>query len=322
MNIATTYQGIEDITAEEVKGKQVAPGRIAYEGKQTTFTTVIHTYQLIKHFTFTTIEDIEQEARGITYNFTKPMRAECERHGNHNFNSVDVEKAFIQVLRTQGKIINYKQPEEKLFIDIIDNNCFIGIPLVMHQQKRTWRMKINNQGTNAVIAAAMVTLAHYQQGQTIIDPYSKDGTLLIEAATKAPGNIHGYDKSNNNIRNAEINTKLAKATITYHQEDNDWITTHFKPGEIDAIISYPPFESQRRKEKHIKNNYEQLFQTATELHIPTIVILSPNKNILTYTPQPPANIKELHLGQQTYYIISWYDHNAQKAAHKQSNEHH
>ncbi|MDO8628170.1 MAG: THUMP domain-containing protein [Nanoarchaeota archaeon] len=317
MNIATTYQGIEDLTAQEVKGKQLAPGRIQYEGTQTTFHTVIHTYQLIKYFTFKTIEDIETEAKKHTYLFTKPVRVDCERHGNHKFNSVDVEKAFSAVLRAQGKTINYKQPEETLFIDIIDNHCFIGLPLAMNQNKRNWRMKHNNQGANAVLAAAMIKLAHYQPGQTIIDPYSKDGTILIEAAQQGAGNLHGYDNNKNNIRNAAINTKLAKATITYHNDDTSWISTHFKKGEIDAIISYPPFESKRRKETYIKNNYHELFQQAHDLQIKTIVILTPTNNTKNY--QEPTTARTIKLGEQQLTILTWY--NEQKDAHKQSTEH-
>ncbi|MDO8556318.1 MAG: methyltransferase domain-containing protein [Nanoarchaeota archaeon] len=303
MKIATTLIGIEDVTAQETSGKIIAPGRIQFE-KDIIPTTANNIYTLIEHFMFKTIEDIETVITKFTTTLKGTIRTECNRTGNHKFNSVDIEKTMNQHLRNKGYIIDFKQAEHIIYIDIIDNHCFIGIPIHLNLQKRPYRIKINNQGINACLAAAMIKLSGYTEGKTLADPFCKDGVILIEAATQAKGNLYGIDTNKNNIRNAIINTKLAKKEVTYHNGDASDLAT-LTPKKIDCIVSYPPFESKMKKPGLMKRIYEQLFTQAQQHLQGTMIILSPDKKILENSTLPLKEERTIMIGKLTHYLFIW-----------------
>ncbi|MEK6812579.1 MAG: THUMP domain-containing protein [Nanoarchaeota archaeon] len=306
MNIATCLKGIEDITEKEVQGKKILPGRVEFSGTVRDFRSVLGVYEVLHTCQFTSLEDIEREAQKFIFPLQGSIRVDCMREGEHPFNSVDVEKIVSTVLRKQGRIIDFKNAEQTLLVDVVEDYCFFGIPLQRRLQKRAYRVKINNQGIHACLAYAMVQLAGYRAGNILIDPFCKDGTLLIEAGLTAPGTLHGLDQNKNTIRNAQLNAALAKVPVLFHIEHVDWLETLFKPKEVDCIASYPPFASKRRKPRAMHALYTQLFQSCQRLLKGKIVLLSPDRTPLHYAEGFRSEERTVHVGKQSFFLFTFY----------------
>ncbi|MEK6904186.1 MAG: THUMP domain-containing protein [Nanoarchaeota archaeon] len=305
MKIATCLEGIEDIVESEVKGKKIARGRVKFDSEVKDFRSVNDVYEILAEFKFRDIEDIEREASKLELNIKGNVKIECTRDGDHKFNSVDVEKAIGSALQKRGIKTSYKNFDSVLIADVVDNLCIIGIPVAMKLNKRNYRVRINNQGVHPCLAYAMLRIAGYKENSVLLDPFCKDATILIEAALLHAGKIYGIDFNRNNIRNAEINTKMAKVEIKLNNAEMDWVDTFFKKGEIDFIVSYPIFESKRRRGNIVKNVLTEFFHQAGHVLKGKIVLLSPDKKILDYANN--FKIKEerkIKIGKSNFFIFA------------------
>src|SRR3989338_5578495 len=126
MNIATCIPGLEDITVKEVKGKKIFPGRVSFSGKVKDFSSVISIYSLVKEFEFNKLDDFCKKIIDLKLKIDKSFKVVCNRQGNHNFNSSDVQKEIGIPLLKQGFQLDFKNPNTIIYVDIIDSKCFIG----------------------------------------------------------------------------------------------------------------------------------------------------------------------------------------------------
>ena len=300
MNIAICLRGIEDIAAQEVNGKKTLPGRVEFSGDVTDFRSVNDVYEVLHSCTFNELDDIETEAEKLQLHFSGSVKVDCIREGEHNFNSVDVEKIVSTVLRKKGFAIDFKKADNTILVDVLDKHCIFGIPKKRRLQKREYRVKINNQGINACLAYAMLKLAGYEDGMSVLDPFCKDGTILIEAGLTAPGTLHGNDANKNNVRNARLNAAMAKVPITFHTGD----AANLPEMQFDCAASYPPFESKRRTFKTMQRVYKEFFEYAAAHVKGKIALLSPNKSLLDAAQDLKLNEeREVWAGKQKFFAF-------------------
>ncbi|MBU4351680.1 MAG: hypothetical protein KJ939_01195 [Nanoarchaeota archaeon] len=288
--IAQIVNGIEDIGIQEikelinVKAEKILPGRLLFEidkVKDLNYNTrsLERIYELLKKFNFKNLEDIKKQVKEIDFKFKGTFKVKCARKGNHKFNSQEVAMSIGKVIFDKGFKVDVKNPEFNVLVDIIDNICIVGIDVSNASLcKRDYRIKTNKQSINACVAYAMLRLANWDKKEVLLDPFCKDGVIVIEAALfglKIPRGhlsedfskikredlqIFAFDALMPNVRSTEINAKLADINkqIKFSKCDLDWLDTKFDKESVDKIITVI-FTSE---EKDALKEFKELFYQA------------------------------------------------------------
>lgn len=306
--IASCIPNLEFITQEEIKeildskSEITYPGRVEFEIKRYEdlakfiyhSRSIIKAYLLIEKINFNTKEDIIKEISKIEFPLLKEtFVVRCERSGNHNFNSIEIEKEAGEIIYKNAKIkVDLKNPDTTIIIDLIYNNCFIGIDFTgIKLSKREYRVRLSSSSINTCLAYCMIRMASIMPSDMILDPFCKSGEILIEAAQyllKIPNclrledkllykkfidvkfkdttinkklKLFGIDSLQNNLVCAEINSKIAsvKENIKFSKLEIEWIDTKFEKNSIDKIITFPIYPTNSVPLKKIEKLYKELF---------------------------------------------------------------
>ncbi|MFH1071936.1 MAG: hypothetical protein V1743_00740 [Nanoarchaeota archaeon] len=122
--------------------------------------------------------------KGITW------RVSCERHGVHNYSSIDVEASAGEIISADIKKKTGKKPaiameEANLIftISIINEQGFLGIDLCGKELgKREYKIFLHPQAIKGTLAYALLRTAGYKKNDLLLDPFCGSGTIPIEAA--------------------------------------------------------------------------------------------------------------------------------------------
>lgn len=288
--IVSCLRGIEDVCIKEInelikkKACKSCGGRILVKCNEADLAKLsgflrsgIRICELFSKLNFDSIDDISKESLKFSKELESPIAVRCSRFGNHEFHSSDVEKAVGKALFESGLKVNLREPRTTFVVDIVNNECFLGVLKASGLNKREYRIKATSQSVNATIGYALVRLSGWKKGKTLLDPFSKDGTIAIEAASfeyKLPLKyeksmesknqlIFCFDPMLNNVNNSETNAKLAgvNKAIKFSRYDIEWLDTRFGKNEIDYIIGILPHYSAERK-KDMDKLYTGLFYQA------------------------------------------------------------
>ena len=107
----------------------------------------------------------------------------CKRIGNHLFSSQDVVTECAKVLHSSKYAVDYKNPDIIFYIFIVDNHCLIGIDYAgIDLSKREYRIFVNQRSLKAPLAYALMRMPGLDEKKVIIDPFTRSGETIIEAA--------------------------------------------------------------------------------------------------------------------------------------------
>ncbi len=263
--IAICARGLEDITQKEIKeilkvsSQVLLPGRVAFSTSALS-TLLKKTQGIIKIYSFLQECSYYQDIK--TFSVESPFRVDCSRQGWHSFTSQDVEKEVGARFYKSGVSVNLKEPKTIVFVDVIDDRIFVGIDQTPELlSKRKYRVKIHNQSLNACVAYGLVRLSGYSAKKVLVDPFSKDGIIGIEATLYKKGKIFAYDSLFPNVKNTEVNATLAKVRkeITISRIETEWLDTKFEKEEVDCIVCAVPYPSKTQSENEVKKLYTDLF---------------------------------------------------------------
>ncbi|MFH1455783.1 MAG: THUMP domain-containing protein [archaeon] len=344
--IAVTLPGIEDVLIKEIKeilgsnAKKIKKGRVMFETKDIDkfvymSRSMIKVYEFVHKFKFQTLKQIEEEVEKLDFKFEQPFVARCVRKTDLSFATREIEEAVGAIIFKKGFKVNLKKPKTTVLVELLDDVCIIGYLKYDDLHKRDYRIRFHRQSINACLAYAMVRLANWDKKKILLDPFVKDGVIVIEAAQYAkqvprghfekilsfPGldkkirdvksNIYGYDNLLSDIRNTEINMKLAgiRKEINLSKTSIDWLDIKFKEESIDCIVTNPPFPSPSNPEKKVKHLYEDLFRQAEMIlkKKGRIIMVSPKKELLLYYSKQFKKVEErvIKIGGQAYFLIIW-----------------
>ena len=132
----------------------------------------------------------------------KSFKVECLRTGKHDFKSVDAETQFAKVILKKYKSynpkFNLKEYDIIFFIYIIDDKCYFGIDFSGFElNKRLYKIFLHPGSMRGTIAYALVRESGFQKKEAMLDPFSRDGVVVIESAFYAndfPVNYFKKDK--------------------------------------------------------------------------------------------------------------------------------
>ncbi len=309
--IAQCMGGLEPITQLEIKeilktkSEILVPSRVKFKVKdEKQLTDIIYNtrssikvYQFITNFTFATLDEILNEIKKVKFPKIKsPFAVKCERTGEHNFSSIDIEKEVGDIINKNGKLkVDLKEPTTIVIVDIVNNNCMIGIDYTgIKLTRRSYRIKLLSNSLNSCLAYSLIRIAEIKEKNSILDPFCKSGEILIEAAlylqnispnkklldkmafakliTYKPKekirnkdlNLYAVDSLQNNLRSTEINAKIAgiNKNIKCSRIDIEWLDTKFDKLSIDKIITFPPFPTNTLRKEVVEKIYKELFYQA------------------------------------------------------------
>ena len=286
--IISCLHGIEDVCIKEAKeltkGKAVklSNNRIKLTCKdaevlKNNLRSGSRIFKLIGELTFKSIEDIAKAVADDFEKFEEPIAVRCSRQGLQKFHSNDAERIVGEALHFKRLSVNLKNPKTKIIVDVSDNKCYYGILIAEDLNKREYRIKSTSQSINSTICYALVRLSGYKKGKILLDPFSKDGTIIIEAAAFSHSlplkfnkpvdtkeqNIFCSDPLLANVNNSETNSKLAgvNKAIKFSRYDIEWLDTKFSKSEINYIVTVLPYHAGDRQ-KDAEKEYKELFYQA------------------------------------------------------------
>ncbi len=247
--LATTVHGLEDLAAQELRGKAATRGRVLFSRLRKSYMLVHRVMTLVDDFTFASFEDLLAQLQLVSLSFHGSFKIWCERVGMHGFRSPDVGKAFGQALQQRGFTPDFKHPDNTVVVDIVDQRCFVGLLIAENHCRRDYRVRFNNQSVHACVAAALIRVAKLRKSDSILDPFCKDGVVAIEAYQAGITKVHALDPLKNNARYATTNAAMGNVPLTFQNYDLTWINTLFRERSLDYIVTNF-FISQRDPHLH------------------------------------------------------------------------
>lgn len=264
--ILKTIEGLEPIVIQETKSfkpKKILPETIQITTnnikKIKKLRSINKIYILIKKFKFKNKSEIAKQKLDIKKYLKSSFVVRCKRKGKHDFNSIEIERLLgEQIYKKYKTKVDFKAPETIVYVDIINNDCLIGIDQTpANLNKRDYKVKTTSQTLNSCIAYSLIKFANWKPNEVVLDPFCGSGDIMIEAAlsTNKKTKIYAIDR---NTKPIEINSKLAKVKINIQKADLDWIDTYFKKNSVDKIITSPPIITELN-EKETLPEYKEFF---------------------------------------------------------------
>ncbi len=305
MKIATTLIGLENVLAKESNGKIIIPGRVLFS-KEKKLKSALIVYDYIAHFKFKDEQEIYDNISKINLKFKGSFRVDCSRIGEHIFNSQEIRQNVGEIIYNKGNKVDLDDPENIFYADIINDYCFFGKNPI-NLAKRDYRVRASKDSLNAALAFSLLKIASYDKNKILLDPFCQDGIILIEAALLGGKKLYGLSPD---VKNASINSKIAKVKVNLYEKDLIWLGKLFKKNSVDLIITKPLFPSKTKSVNFIDKLTRELFNQANNIlkKDGKMILLTPKLELINkYTKLYKLNIKEevnVKYGNLNYRVIS------------------
>ncbi len=295
--IGICFKGLEDFVSKFVKGKIINSGRVEFSDlKDIKFFDSV--YEFVDNFEFSNFEDLLKKLKVIEVDIKRSFLVKCNREGEHDFRSLEVEREFGEYLFNKGFKVDLKNPDIKVFVDIIDNKCYLGILKLFNLGKRDYRVKLNNQSINGCLAYTLIKIADVKKNEILVDPFCKDGVVCIEAKLMGVKKVYGIDFNRSNLLASQLNSKIANADVEFIEGDVSWLNTKFKDKEVRIVTSLP-FSGVN---KNLLNIYKEFFKEAKAVGKNEIVVISGNDKFYEYCGDFKIVKREFFIGKMKYYL--------------------
>ena len=260
---------------------------------------------LIGNFEFKNFfEDVEEFIKKIKLDeFTgkfKKFKIECIRIGVHNFNSVDAEtktaNLIFKKINDSGAKVDLNDYEIIFLLYIVNNKCYFGIDFAgFEMNKRSYKIFLHPNSLRGTIAYALARESGFKKDEIMLDPFSRDGVIAIEAALyaadfpvnyykkdkfaflkfdvgmdfdeffkkidkkikKAKTGIHSYDHLYKYVDYSRKNAKIAGVDkqISFSRTELEWLDIKFKKESVKRIVTNPPLS----KNVNLDKAYNEFF---------------------------------------------------------------
>lgn len=260
MKVAVCLIGTEDIIEKDLNGKKLIPGRVVFE-EGNNFNGVKTVYSLIDYFKFGDYDDLVEKISNLNFEFDGTFRVNCRREGEHDFDSQTLAKDVGEKIHEKGFKVDLKNSKHTIYIDIVDKDCLVGFLEKDNLCKRDYRVRLVGQSLNVCLAYCIVRLL--DKGD-LIDPFCRDGILVIEAAKLKYGKLYADDMNKNNLRHIQTNAALAEVEVE--------LVDFYEFNEKINIVTFLPIVSSKTKynEKKIEKFFEKANSIAKKMLICTL----------------------------------------------------
>ena len=291
MKIAVCYPGTEPLVEEDLNGKKLIEGRVSFE-KGDKFGAVRTVYSLIEHFEFKDYEDLLAKVSKLKFEFEGTFRVNCSREGEHEFDSQTAAVEIGEIIYKRGFKVDLKNPDKIVYVDILDKHCLIGFLEKDDLCKRDYRVRLVSQSINACVVYCMLKMLG--KGD-LIDPFCKDGIILIEASRMGLGKVYGDDTNKNNLGHTKTNSELAGVEVKFVDFKD------FKDKINIATFLPAVFERTKANEFRIEEFFEVANKVAKKL-----VVCTFNPDIAKkYCKLKLEKEITVNVGENNYSLITW-----------------
>jgi len=191
----------------------------------------------------------------------------------------NIEEAADVIGKKANLSVNLKKPD----LHFISYKEYVGLDFSGDLGKRDYRVFTNKHTLKGTVAYIILKESGYTGKESILDPYSKDGTIMIEAAhyatkrsinyycrekfnfislfpdfdfdeffecfeeTKLEGEINVVSTDARDISAAKKNAKIAGVNklLKFSRQDTEWLDLKF---EVDILVTYLPTLNAKRLE--------------------------------------------------------------------------
>lgn len=205
-------------------------------------------------------EGLARIAEGLDWSVLSPFetfRGSCERHGQHDFGSPDVERAVGSVVDALTPLkVKLRGWDVAVRCDVRDRRAAIAVQLTQRalSRDRLVRPYLPRTSLKSTVAWAMVRLLRQGGGlgeqPVICDPFCGSGTLLQEVALQLPGaRLVGADSFAGHLRGVRHNLAaagLAEREALLFAGDARELALNLAArdlpeGSVDGVVCNPPF---------------------------------------------------------------------------------
>jgi 23S rRNA G2445 N2-methylase RlmL len=309
--VAITDPGLEDVVVAEVGDRlgvdaEVWPTTVTFDASLAELCSFTYRAQSIRRTVLlhaagevSSLDDVCSLAGmlDISEYIEGTFRVTCERVGEHDFSSHDIEQEVGAVVVDEtGAPVDLEAADVVVFVYIYEERAYLGIDLAGRDlSQREYKVFSHPESIRGNVAYALLQFAAWQPDEVLLDPFAGSGMIPIEAAHTAlnrpvhedmsfgfrsvldvddgwfdvnAGNvtpeIHAFDNNRMNLRYGEKNAKVAviEDAIHFSKKDVEWLDVSFDEGEVDAIVTQPPAMTKRRDRSEIERVYDELFYQA------------------------------------------------------------
>lgn len=229
------------------------------------------------------------------------FKVECTREGSHDFKSVDAESKAAELLlkKGEGKKIAMKDYDIIFFIYISGGKCWFGVDFAGFElNKRPYKIFLHPNSLRGTIAYALIRESGFEKDEALLDPFSRDGVIIIEAALhassfplnyykkekfaflklnlvdpdklfggidkkiikKSKAKIYSFDYMFKNVDSSRKNAKIAGVDkqINFSRVELEWLDIKFKKETVDRIVTNLPSS----KNANLDKIYNEFFYQA------------------------------------------------------------
>jgi len=204
-----------------------------------------------------------------------------------------------QIKRKYSVTVDYKHPETTFLAYVFKDKVYFGIDLIgFDLAKRDYRIQQSSMSLKGPVYFNFLMFAGYNPDKTLLDFFTTDGSIAIEAAAFSTGkSINFYRKDSfllrdsfdislddldkdedikkkifcfgdtNALRKAKNNSKVAglNKQINFGTVRPADLDVKFSEGEIDIIASLPLQCSRYSNERKIASFYDEMFYQAEHI---------------------------------------------------------
>jgi len=279
--LLTTDPGLEDVAAEELSAMRPdavvtaaphsCPGLVRVEldaaDDLLRLATVHHVATLRGEAEARTLSELERCVAGFEFPElvdAASFRVTGERRGEHEFSSVDLQRAAGAVLhRRYGTPVDLEGFEVDIRIRLFGDHLFAGSQVTrISLGKRIRRAGTLRSALKPTVAAAMLRLlgAHEGPGR-LLDPMCGMGTIPIEAARLNPRlEIAASDWDPATVELARRTLANHELDIGVREADARSLDTVYPQG-FDYIVTDPPYGVRQAKRTSRSRLYDSLLRS-------------------------------------------------------------
>lgn len=215
----------------------------------------------------------------------KRFKVECIRSGTHDFRSVDVEANAAELIlkkpEGRGIEVGLRNCEIIFLVYIVDNKCYFGVDFAGFElNKRDYKIFLHPNSLRGTIAYSLVRESGFGKKDVMLDPFSRDGVIAIEAAfyagnfppayykkdkfaflkldigidfekffedvdkniQKTKADINCFDHLFKCVDYSKKNAKIAGVDkqINFSRVELEWLDIKFREKSVDRVVTNPP----------------------------------------------------------------------------------
>lgn len=194
----------------------------------------------------------------------RSFRVTARRNGEHNFRSVDVQRAAGAALQAKyGTAVDLEDFDVEIRVDVQHERCLLGVMNTRQSlSRRLDHLARPRAALKPHVAYALLRFADLETApETLLDPFCGSGTLLWEARALWPdARLRGSDWAADTIAMARTNARAHAVgdAVELFQADARNLGPVLPSHSVDLVVTNPPFGVQHGSGMDFRRFFRQL----------------------------------------------------------------